>query len=290
MWSFSTESECYIHKAMPLDRFIHETLRRARTSYSTLQLALYYLILIKPYIFDTREHNAKYKIGVPSGISPQLRCGRRAFLTALMLASKYSQDRNYSVAAWSKISGLGVKELCDNEVVFLKAVDWNLFVNYNVYERWSQVLFECAAENEDEYESPSDKRVVWIERFRVMDTNITTCHWASPKAKFISTQPSTLSLSTGSSSAPGKKRLRADVNDDDDAGHEGDDETECTRCSRRRNSPSATTANSSISSKKRLRISYITNREDDSSTILYPSARHFSNSLPPPSAKLNLSY
>ncbi|KAI9799134.1 MAG: hypothetical protein M1826_005551, partial [Phylliscum demangeonii] len=54
---------------VPLKKFIQETLRRSRTTYSTLQVA--------------------------RASARALRCGRRMFLGVLMLASKYLQDRSY---------------------------------------------------------------------------------------------------------------------------------------------------------------------------------------------------
>src|SRR3954471_6043261 len=78
---------------LPLRTFIQETLRRSRTSYSTLQVALYYLILIKPHVpkhdFTMEQPDDVHSIRA-------LQCGRRMFLAALILASKYLQDRNYS--------------------------------------------------------------------------------------------------------------------------------------------------------------------------------------------------
>ncbi len=61
-----------------------------------------------------------------SPASRALQCGRRMFLAALILASKWLQDRNYSARAWSKISGLQVSEINDNERAFLAAVNWKL--------------------------------------------------------------------------------------------------------------------------------------------------------------------
>lgn len=198
MWSCSTTSSCYIQQSVSLKRFVQETLRRSRTSYSTLQLALYYLVLIKPYIFAAREEQKLSKGSGPIALA----CGRRTFLAALMLASKYSQDRNYSVAAWSKISGLPTNELCENEVKFLDAVKWNLFVGYDIYERWSQVLFECACDPSGVTPVPSatnstssvhaqdlHKRSIWIERFRTININITNCDWLNKVA--VTSVPST---------------------------------------------------------------------------------------------------
>lgn len=146
IWSFAAESECFIERSMSLRIFVQETLKRSRVSYSTLQLALYYLILIKPFIYRTREHNRRIgNTKIPKGRSPQLRCGRRTFLAAIILASKFSQDRNYSLHTWSKISGLPEKELFDNELQFLKAVNWKLFVSHSIYQKWCQILFECSS-------------------------------------------------------------------------------------------------------------------------------------------------
>ncbi|KAK9463750.1 uncharacterized protein V1516DRAFT_603471, partial [Lipomyces oligophaga] len=113
---------------LPLRTFIEETLRRSRTSYSTLQVALYYLFLLRPQVQE------------PGRVEGGLQCGRRAFLTSLMLASKYLQDKNYSARAWSKISGLSTSEINMNELAFLSALEWRLHVPEEVYERWSAVL------------------------------------------------------------------------------------------------------------------------------------------------------
>ncbi|KAL2161261.1 hypothetical protein VTH06DRAFT_8481 [Thermothelomyces fergusii] len=122
---------------LPLRTFIQETLRRSRTSYSTLQVALYYLILIKPHVppydFTSEQPN-------DSRSSQAIQCGRRMFLAALILASKYLQDRNYSARAWSKISGLDTLEINQNEMAFLLAVNWNLHVTEEVYKRWADCV------------------------------------------------------------------------------------------------------------------------------------------------------
>ncbi|KIW09323.1 uncharacterized protein PV09_00232 [Verruconis gallopava] len=124
---------------LPLRTFIQETLRRSRTSFSTLQVALYYLILIK-------SHVPKYDFTMEqrddSLSSRALQCGRRMFLAALILASKYLQDRNYSARAWSRISGLKTEEINTNEMAFLKAVNWKLHVPEGLFERWQDILIK----------------------------------------------------------------------------------------------------------------------------------------------------
>ena len=124
---------------LPLRTFIQETLRRSRTSYSTLQVALYYLILIKPHVpkhdFTMEQPDDVHSIRA-------LQCGRRMFLSALILASKYLQDRNYSARAWSKISGLNTLEINQNETAFLLAVNWRIHITDAVFQRWTDIVLK----------------------------------------------------------------------------------------------------------------------------------------------------
>ncbi|RGP61420.1 g1 s-specific cyclin pas1 [Fusarium longipes] len=124
---------------LPLRNFIQETLRRSRTSYSTLQVALYYLILIKPHV---PKHNFTTEQPVDRHADRALQCGRRMFLAALILASKYLQDRNYSARAWSKISGLRTEEINQNEIAFLLAVNWKMHIADEVFQRWTDIVLK----------------------------------------------------------------------------------------------------------------------------------------------------
>ncbi|KAI9655511.1 MAG: hypothetical protein M1821_005304 [Bathelium mastoideum] len=124
---------------LPLRTFIQETLRRSRTSYSTLQVALYYLILIKPHVpkcdftMEQPGDNEAFRA---------LQCGRRMFLASLILASKYLQDRNFSARAWSKISGLKTHEINTNEMTFLTAIGWGLHIPDGIFERWTEIVLK----------------------------------------------------------------------------------------------------------------------------------------------------
>lgn len=124
---------------LPLRTFIQETLRRSRTSFSTLQVALYYLIKIRPHV-PTHDFTMEQPRDNPCARAMQ--CGRRMFLAALILASKYLQDRNYSARAWSKISGLQTQEINQNEMTFLQAVDWKLHVPESIYHRWTDIVLK----------------------------------------------------------------------------------------------------------------------------------------------------
>lgn len=136
---------------LPLRTFIQETLRRSRASYSTLQVALYYLILIKPHVpaFDFTMEQPD------DGQSTRaLQCGRRMFLSSLILASKYLQDRNYSARAWSKICGLSTHEINQNEMTFLIAVNWRLHITDAVFQRWTDIVLKFTP-NQSTNQSPA---------------------------------------------------------------------------------------------------------------------------------------
>ncbi|KAE8374815.1 hypothetical protein BDV26DRAFT_300025 [Aspergillus bertholletiae] len=124
---------------LPLRTFIQETLRRSRTSYSTLQVALYYLIKIKPHV---PSHDLAHDQTRSKPACRAMQCGRRMFLAALILASKYLQDRNYSARAWSKISGLNTLEINQNELMFLQAVDWKLHIPEATFQRWTDIVLK----------------------------------------------------------------------------------------------------------------------------------------------------
>jgi hypothetical protein len=69
-----------------------------------------------------------------------IRCPRRMFLASIMVASKFVQDRTYSNRAWSKISGLPVKDLGKLERALLKAIDYRLVISEGEWHRWTAEL------------------------------------------------------------------------------------------------------------------------------------------------------
>ncbi|KAL4794908.1 hypothetical protein BDV19DRAFT_389800 [Aspergillus venezuelensis] len=137
--SLRSDSSTGCKGVLPLRTFIQETLRRSRTSYSTLQVALYYLIKIKSHV-SSPEQSQDHSRAKP--VCRAMQCGRRMFLAALILASKYLQDRNYSARAWSKISGLNTIEINQNELMFLEAVDWKLHISEATFQRWTDIVLK----------------------------------------------------------------------------------------------------------------------------------------------------
>ncbi|RPB01825.1 hypothetical protein L873DRAFT_1827108 [Choiromyces venosus 120613-1] len=133
-------------KVLPLRTFIQETLRRSRTSYSTLQVALYYLIVIRPHL-PPRDCDISRLPAEEAQMTRAKQCGRRMFLAALILASKYLQDRNYSARAWSKISGLNTQEINVNEMAFLDAVNWRLHISETNFQKWTDLVLKYTSDH-----------------------------------------------------------------------------------------------------------------------------------------------
>ncbi|KAL4874851.1 hypothetical protein BJY04DRAFT_211759 [Aspergillus karnatakaensis] len=137
--SLRSDSTTGCKGVLPLRTFIQETLRRSRTSYSTLQVALYYLIKIKSHVPSPESAQDQSRA---KPVCRAMQCGRRMFLAALILASKYLQDRNYSARAWSKISGLNTVEINQNELMFLEAVEWRLHISEATFQRWTDIVLK----------------------------------------------------------------------------------------------------------------------------------------------------
>ncbi|KAH8919715.1 hypothetical protein BT69DRAFT_1223767, partial [Atractiella rhizophila] len=114
-------------KVLPLNWFLKEVLRRSRTSASVLQTGLYYL-----HRGSSLLSKAELDELIAVGHNPVL-CGRRMFLAALITASKFLQDKNYSNLAWSTISSLDVREISINERAFLALLDYRLHIDADVF-------------------------------------------------------------------------------------------------------------------------------------------------------------
>ncbi|KAI9255139.1 cyclin PHO80-like protein, partial [Phascolomyces articulosus] len=113
---------------VPLRTFIQEVLKRSRTTYSTLQTALFYLFRARPAILTQLYEHA------------YISCGRRMFLASLVIASKFVQDKTYRNSAWAKIAGLPVSEINAAERIFLELIDYRLYIAQPTFEQWHHLL------------------------------------------------------------------------------------------------------------------------------------------------------
>jgi hypothetical protein len=64
------------------------------------------------------------------------------FVTSLMLASKYLNDRNASNSAWSRISGIPLDVLNKMEMKLLSFIEYKLHVEVDLFDRWIKFLFQ----------------------------------------------------------------------------------------------------------------------------------------------------
>jgi hypothetical protein len=123
-------------KVMSTASFIKEILKRSRATFSMLQLSLFYLFRMKKSLYQylQQDQDSKYKGFVC--------CGRRMFLAALMISSKYLNDRNYRNMTWAKIACLPVQEINKTEHVLLSLMNFELFVSKALYDKWVCLLHQ----------------------------------------------------------------------------------------------------------------------------------------------------
>lgn len=161
-----------------LRTFVQEVLRRSKTSYSTLQVALYYLILIQSCI---PNHDFTMEQPEDSSACRAMQCGRRMFLAALILASKYLQDRNFSARAWSKISGLRTCEINANELAFLSAVKWKLHIPEPVFHRWTDIVLRYSPSSQVNAPPRSSPRSphTWKSIIPYLTPDLDTCEFGA---------------------------------------------------------------------------------------------------------------
>lgn len=115
-----------------LSTFVQTILTLSKASCSTLQAALYYLVLIQTCI--PKEYFTVEQLC--------MKCGRRMFLAALIIAFKYLYDRSFSSRAWSEISGLEICEINASERAFIAAANWKFHIPKPVFRRWTDIVRE----------------------------------------------------------------------------------------------------------------------------------------------------
>ncbi|KAI9268386.1 cyclin-domain-containing protein [Helicostylum pulchrum] len=125
----SVIKESRVSPVVPLRTFIQEVLKRSRTTYSTLQTALFYLFRSRNTMMNHLQQNNAY-----------ISCGRRMFLASLIVASKFVQDKTYRNSAWAKIAGLPVQEINTAERYFLNILNYRLYIEQSTFDRWHKLL------------------------------------------------------------------------------------------------------------------------------------------------------
>ncbi|KAF1798611.1 cyclin [Mucor lusitanicus] len=142
IWYPTIPKESRVSPVVPLRTFIQEVLKRSRTTYSTLQTALFYLFRARPAITQHLQQQQQRSCDKKSSWqhNAYISCGRRMFLASLVVASKFVQDKTYRNSAWAKIAGLPVTEINTAERYFLSIMDHRLYIDQSTFDRWHRLL------------------------------------------------------------------------------------------------------------------------------------------------------
>ncbi|KAI9245465.1 cyclin-domain-containing protein [Sporodiniella umbellata] len=119
-------------QVVPTALFIHEILKRSQTTFSTMQVSLFYLFRVKnavAYRLSQRREGMAC-------------CARRMCVASLIVASKYLHDTHGTNKVWSQWTGLSLREINRAELVFLSLIDHQLFVLKASFDRWYTQLDE----------------------------------------------------------------------------------------------------------------------------------------------------
>ena len=78
----------------------------------------------------------------------------------MIVAIKYNEDENYSLKFYAKIGGVTLGEICNLEYNFLSLINYNLFVNDNLFQKYNDFILSTDSEDEDSdnynYEDSND--------------------------------------------------------------------------------------------------------------------------------------
>ncbi|ORX54771.1 hypothetical protein BCR36DRAFT_322092 [Piromyces finnis] len=124
-----------------LRSFIVKITESSNTTITTFQVALYYLLQLHQRIENINETTKKQKLYTAL-------CGRRMFLAALIIASKYATDRALSSGTWaSHIIGQNngirnVSEVNSIQQEFLSIMEYELFIEHENFNHWMDELKE----------------------------------------------------------------------------------------------------------------------------------------------------
>ncbi|KAJ3222183.1 hypothetical protein HK099_002582 [Clydaea vesicula] len=133
---------------MFVNRFIYQT----NTSCAVLQLALIYLSKLIFLIGTNSPSVKKFKN------CPIFNCGRRMWLAAVIVSSKLINERPFKNVCFSKYCELPLWEVNAGEVIFLQALDYNLFVSHDLF-YW----FEDRLTKENQKEKEDKKKLLEAE-------------------------------------------------------------------------------------------------------------------------------
>jgi hypothetical protein len=135
---FCYDSTTINNPIMPIHDFIEAVLKKTRCDWNTIHLALFLIVKSRfsPNFFlikkDYMEKGKKLPISI--------RCGRRSFITSLIVATKILMDNPPKNKEWSIVMSLSLKELNIGEREFLHVLDFNTFVSLDRIMLWRSII------------------------------------------------------------------------------------------------------------------------------------------------------
>lgn len=108
--------------SMPLIHYLKRVIKYSKPETSSLILAMIYI--------DKVCENSKYVLNINNI--------HKFLLTSLLVAIKFNEDDFYKNSQYAKIGGLENKEMNQLELEFYFMIDFALFVNSNLYEKYEK--------------------------------------------------------------------------------------------------------------------------------------------------------
>jgi hypothetical protein len=125
--NLNLEISIFLTKYMPivsLEDYIYRLVHYIKPEFSSFCLSLVYL--------DRFAHL--------SGIIPTEENIYRLYLICFITAIKYNEESSLSNRAYSNVGGISITDLNTLEKMFLKLIDFNLYVNESTYREYLGVL------------------------------------------------------------------------------------------------------------------------------------------------------
>ena len=89
----------------------------------------------------------------------------KLILGSMIIAIKYNEDEYYSQKFYAKIGGVTLAEICNLEYNFLSLINYNLFVNENLFGKYNDFILSTDSDDDDSenfnYEDASEEDNKW---------------------------------------------------------------------------------------------------------------------------------
>jgi len=103
--------------------------------------------------------------------SESIVCKCRLFLTSLILASKFGQDKNYSTKAWSKISSFTVENINYNERFFLNLIDYKLYISVETFSSFISLISNHVISMESQKKKMKCQELMNLNKLNIVSNN-----------------------------------------------------------------------------------------------------------------------